>query len=151
MQKFITYLNERLPKDISSQFWRFLAVGTAAFIIDASLLRLLTTFGFDPYVGRAMSVPPALIFGFLMNRRFTFRYEGAQRKRVQLPKYVAVQGIGAVINYSIYALLVAFVPLVSVYLELGVAAGAVSAMLWNFLMARALVFTDRSILSHRGQ
>ena len=150
MEKLLNFLQEKLPKDMSSQFVRFLIVGTTAFVIDASLLRIFTIWGFDPYVGRAMSVPPALVFGFIMNRRFTFRYEGVQRKRIQLPKYVAVQGIGALINYSIFALLVAFVPLISVYLELGVAAGAVGAMFWNFLMARALVFSDRGFLTSRG-
>jgi len=150
MEKLVQFIKYVLALELSSQFSRFLIVGSVAFIIDASLLRLFTTFGFDPYTGRAMSVPPALIFGFIMNRRFTFRYDGNQKKRIQLPKYVAVQGVGATINYSIYAMLVAFVPLISVYLELGVAAGAVGAMLWNFFMARTLVFSDRRILGQKS-
>lgn len=151
MEKLVRFIKHVLAQELSSQFSRFVIVGSVAFIIDAGLLRVFTTMGFDPYTGRAMSVPPALLFGFIMNRRFTFRYDGHQRKRVQLPKYAAVQGVGALINYSIYAVLVAFVPLISVYLELGVAAGAIGAMLWNFAMARAVVFSDRRILGQKSQ
>ena len=151
MENFVQYIRNFVSRGLSYQFPRFVIVGTMAFIIDASLLRVFTTLGFDPYTGRAMSVPPAMLFGFIMNRRFTFRDDGNQKKRVQLPKYAAVQGVGALINYSIFALLVAFVPLISVYLELGVAAGAIGAMMWNFLMARTLVFSDRRILGQKSQ
>jgi len=151
MEKLVQFIKYVLAQEMSSQFSRFVIVGSVAFIIDAGLLRVFTTLGLDPYTGRALSVPPALLFGFIMNRRFTFRYDGSQRKRVQLPKYAAVQGVGALINYSIYAVLVAFVPFISVYLELGVAAGAIGAMMWNFLMARTLVFSDRRILGQKSQ
>ena len=150
MDKLIEFIKLTIRHELSGQLTRFAVVGTCAFIIDASLLLLVTNLSdVGPYWGRAISVPPAMFFGFMMNRRFTFRYDGNQRKRVQLPKYVVVQGIGGAINYSVYAALVALVPLVTKYLVLGVAAGAVSAMLWNFGMARVVVFSDENFLAKR--
>ena len=144
----IRYLIKRIThRDIQEQFLRFAMVGGTAFFIDWGILTYVTSIGIGPYLGRVFSVIPAMIFGFIMNRRFTFRYDGPQRKRVQLPKYAMVQAVGASMNYVVYATMVALIPLVREYLVLGVAAGASVAMFWNYAMARQVVFRDKDVMS----
>ena len=152
----IRYLIKRVThRDIQEQFLRFAMVGGTAFFIDLGILRLVTAYGVGPYLGRVFSVIPAMIFGFLMNRRFTFRYDGPQRKRVQLPKYALVQVVGGLINYLIYAGFITYAPLYSkieilgmpIKLIIGVAAGAGCAMFWNYAMARQVVFRDKEVMS----
>jgi putative flippase GtrA len=55
-------------------------------------------------------------------------------------RWMAVMGLGAAVNYAVYALAVALFPLVRAWPLLGVAAGSLAAAGFNFSGARKAVF-----------
>jgi len=59
---------------------------------------------------------------------------------VQWAKFVTVSAGGFVLNYGTYALLIATVPYVDKYPAIGVAAGSIAGMFFNFFAARKVVF-----------
>jgi putative flippase GtrA len=123
------------------QFFKFGIVGTIGFIVDASVLMLMThVAGLGPYSGRAISFIIAVSVTWICNRMFTFRGQGSGGASTQWAKFVTVSAGGFVLNYGTYALLVATVATVHVHLILGVAAGSIPGMFFNFFFARKIVF-----------
>lgn len=131
----ITYL-KNLPS-----FPKFVIVGTLGFVVDSlALLFAIHVLGLDKYSGRLFSFLVAVTFTWLGHRSFTF----ADRKQDNLFKewltFFVANSTGGIINYITYSLLVTFVPLVNQQPVLGVAAGALVAMLFNYAASSRFVF-----------
>jgi putative flippase GtrA len=125
---------------ILGQIIRFGLVGTIGFVVDAGTLRLCIWLGvFDLYSGRVLSFLVAATTTYLLNKSFTFTATQG-RTAQQLPLWLALMGISALINYGTYVLCLDLSEWVRQYPEIGVAAGSFSAMWLNFLSARFLVF-----------
>jgi putative flippase GtrA len=87
-------------------FARFLCVGGAGFVVDASLNQLLIHAGVAPLASRVPAIAAAMVFTWLANRRVTFRTGG----RPALPeamRYLAVAIAMALFNYALYGACVA--------------------------------------------
>lgn len=124
-----------------SQFLRFCVVGTVGFVVDAgSLQGLVTLGGLNPYLGRVGSYLLAATTTWWLNRRYTFTATVDQRWQRQWGRYLVVNAVGAAVNYGVYALALWSVPLVRDHLYLGVAAGSVAGLAFNFTASRSLVF-----------
>ena len=126
----------------SGQFVRFLAVGTLGFIADAGTLLLLVTLGGDPYVMRLVSFAVAVSVTWWCNRNWTFR-RATGPCRGQYLRYFGVQSAGAVVNYAVYAGVLAIVGPTALHAVLALAAGSIAAMALNFVGAKRLVFRPR--------
>lgn len=131
----ISYL-KNLPS-----FPKFVIVGTAGFVVDSlALLFAIHVLGLDKYIGRLFSFMVAVTFTWLGHRSFTF----ADRKQDHLFKewltFFVANSTGGIINYITYSLLITFVPLVNQHPVLGVAAGALVAMLFNYAASSRFVF-----------
>ena len=123
------------------QFIKFGLVGVVGFLVDAGVLRFcMTELGMGPYAGRIVSFMAAVTATWLCNRHFTFRGQGSGSTRAQWARFVAVCLGGFVFNYGAYALLIATQPVVAAYPVLGVAAGSLAGMFFNFFASRRLVF-----------
>ncbi len=59
----------------------FLFSGGLAFLIDASILTVLTLLGMHPIVARLFAISIAMVAGWLAHRRFTFRLSTPPRLR----------------------------------------------------------------------
>jgi putative flippase GtrA len=126
---------------LGTEFFRFGLVGTGGFLIDSATLQAaLHLLGLGLYSGRVVSFAVAVTFTWYCNRRFTFRRHGGLSWRVEWPRFVLLMLPGAAVNYGVYAALITFVHLAAAHPTLAVAAGAISAMLLNFAVARRLVF-----------
>jgi putative flippase GtrA len=79
-----------------------LAVGGAAFVLDAGVVWGLTHAGIGPYVARLISISVSIAFTFVLNRALTFRAAGPVTGG-EIMAYVAASGVGMAINYAIYA------------------------------------------------
>ena len=123
-----------------AQLLRFSIVGAGAFVLDVAVLHLMLTMGLDPYSGRLISFLVGNTWTFLFNRNFTFKDRRRTGRRRQWIGFLAVNGVGGVVNYSVYAGLVATMPLVAAWPMLGVAAGSISGLAFNFTLSRRLVF-----------
>jgi len=127
---------------MSMKFGKFALVGTVGFIVDASVLTLVTALGIGPFLGRLISFAVAVTVTWYLNRVFTFA-DTDPRWLTQWGKFVSVNAIGGLINYGVYAVLVAFVPIVAEHLVLGVAAGSIAGLAWNFISSSKAVFNRK--------
>ena len=120
---------------LGSEFLRFCAVGTIGFLIDATVLELLVRLGWTGlYLGRVLSYLIAATATWWLNRRFTFRRHGA------LLPYLATNGFGALLNYAVYAAVLALWPAARSAPSLAVAVGSGAAMVFNFSLNRWMIF-----------
>jgi putative flippase GtrA len=134
-------LDSALARRSLGQFLRFGLVGTAGFVVDAAALTAaMAWLGLGPYGGRVVSYLAAVTFTWAMNRRFTFAGADPRRGTAQWGRFVAANGVGALVNYGTYAALVASVPLVATRPVLGVAVGSVAGLVFNFTLSKLWVF-----------
>jgi putative flippase GtrA len=128
-------------RELAIQFFKFGLVGVVGFIADAGVLTFCTRLlGMNLYVGRIFSFLAGATTTWICNRHFTFRGKGKGPAHRQWLKFLIVSAGGFVFNYGTYAALVANCPLVHDYPILGVAAGSVAGMFFNFFASRRLVF-----------
>ena len=125
--------------ETARQFLRFGMIGTGGFIVDTSVLYfLMGVVGLDPYTGRLASWFVAATFTWAMNRRFTFADKRPPFR--QWLAFLAANAFGGAVNYAVNATLVTFVATVAAVPVLGVAAGAISGLFFNFTAAKLVVF-----------
>lgn len=128
----------------AGEFARFVVIGTIGFIVDATTLKLVVALlHMDLYSGRVVSFLTAATGNWMLNRRFTFRQAGDHAPITQWLKYLGANGIGFAVNYSTYAALITYVAVVKENPVLGVAAGSIAAMSFNFTINKFWVFRAR--------
>jgi putative flippase GtrA len=113
---------------ISSEFFRFAAVGLAATGLQYCILIAAVEFlHSDAVVASAMGFVISAVFNYLLNYRFTFR--SAQKHSIAALRFGIVAAAGLLLNTALMAVLVegAQVPYIAAQL---VTTGAVLA--WNF-------------------
>ena len=121
------------------QFVRFATIGAVAFFVDTAVLYAALGLGANPYLGRVASFLAAATLTWVLNRRYTFvATDGAPL--VQWAKFLGANAVGGFVNYSVYAALIAFVPIVRAHPVLGVAAGSLCGLVLNFSVSRQWVF-----------
>lgn len=126
---------------VLKQFIKFGIVGTLGFIIDAGILTFcMKILSMGPYSGRVVSFCIGVTATWFCNRHFTFKDSPKNAPHKELPKFAIVCLGGFVFNYGTYATLIATTPLVGTYPILGVAAGSLAGMFFNFFAAKKLVF-----------
>ena len=126
---------------IEQQLARFAAIGTLAFAVDATTLYFAReALGLGLYAGRVVSFLVAATFTWAMNRRFTFPEARDAPMARQWLEFLTANGVGGLVNYGAYALLVTYVDVVAAHPTLGVAAGSLAGMSFNFGASRGWVF-----------
>ncbi len=128
-------------EDTASQLGRFSIVGAIGFVVDTAVLYVLIGLeGFSLLGGRLGSYLVAATTTWALNRAFTFRGGGRPGKWQEWARYLAVNGLGGAVNYAVYAALVLTSDRIAQYPVLGVAAGSIAGLLFNFTASRTLVF-----------
>ncbi len=120
--------------------YRFLNVGAIGFAIDAGVLWFLVyvvDMGVIP--ARVVSFVITISVTFVLNARYTF---GVSVRGSSKSRYVAVQLMGAAINFFSYTVLVLTGPLAGRPL-FALVIGSALASTHNFLMMRRFVFNHR--------
>lgn len=117
---------------------RFVAVGGAGFVVDATVLGLLLAFTpLDPFTARFISIAVALTVTWQLNRHLTF---GASSRPVAVEgaRYGGIGAATSVVNYLVYALVIWAAPGLSPLIALAI--GSVVAMAFSYLGYSRLVF-----------
>jgi putative flippase GtrA len=120
----------------------FGAVGVAGFVIDAGTLYLARWLGLGLIVGRLVSYVTAATSTWALNRRFTFTSRRTQGPLHEWALFMVSQLAGAACTLGLYAWLVTVSTLIAAQPIIGVAAGSLSGMLVNFLVAKKFVFKE---------
>ena len=124
-----------------SQIVRFLITGSIGFAVDAGCLVALVSLGTDPYAARVLSFLLAITVTWAIHRNWTFPTRNrAQSLAVETTRYALTQGTGAVINYCVFALVLAVLGADVVNALLAVACGSLVATVFNYLVIRRFVF-----------
>jgi putative flippase GtrA len=120
---------------------RFALVGAIGFLVDLAVLHAATDW-LGLYLGRIFSFLAAATATWYLNARFTFRVE--RLDVAQWARFLGANSGGAVVNYSIYAGLIAWGGLARRYPAIGVGCGSLAGLAVNFLASRRFVFVRRT-------
>ena len=127
--------------EVLRQFLSFGVVGTIGFVVDAGVLTLvLATTGLGFYWGRLISFLAAATVTWALNRRFTFGGAEKRGRLGQWARFVLVNSGGGLVNYAVYAALIAASAFARNWPVLAVAAGSIAGLLVNFTASKWLVF-----------
>jgi putative flippase GtrA len=120
---------------------RFACVGVFGFLVDASVLTLLSTrWGINLYAARVISFAAASLATWLLNRRFTFSLVEGQSKRVEYVRYMVVQSVGSLTNLGVFMVLVGTFSWLARVPVIPLAVGAAAGLLVNFAGSKTWVF-----------
>lgn len=131
---------------LRSQFLRFALVGTAGFVVNEAVLFLVLLFGFwslNAYSGEAIAFLVAASFTWWGNRRLTFHEHAAGTApgmAREWAAFMAANALGGAVNYAIFAALVRLAPAPFNSPFLGVVAGTLAGLIFNFTMSKRFVF-----------
>ncbi len=122
------------------QFLLFGLAGTLGFLVDASVL-LLVSSHLGPYLGRVVSFIAAVLTTWSVNRSLAFRH---RRASLCLPRELAIYTLtmlaGGTVNLATYALLVHLLGLEKHLLLAAVALGSFAGMMVNFWLSSIFIF-----------
>ena len=140
-------LAEHVAALTRSRFFRFGIVGAGGFVVDESLLALFHYgAGLDRYSARALSIFCAASFTWWGNRNLTFAEHAATGARAvarEWATFMVANGLGALINYATYTLVVTFAPAPLNNPLLAAAIGVAVGLVFNFTLSQRFVFRPR--------
>ena len=119
-------------------------VGLGGFVVDSAVLwAMLHVTPLGPYYGRVVSFLSAASFTWWGNRRLTFPDRVARSAHAMIKewgRFILANGFGGLVNYGVYAALIAFasVPFRNPFVALFF--GAATGLVFNFSLSRLLVF-----------
>jgi putative flippase GtrA len=115
-------------------------VGAAGFLVDAGVLQLAMFLATGLYLGRLVSYLAAATFTWFLNRHYTFAATRSNARGGEWSRFLAANAIGGLVNYSVYAAMVAGFSRIAALPALGVAAGSIAGLVINFTLSKRLVF-----------
>lgn len=137
---------------MSRAFLSFAVAGTIAFMVDASVVLVLTALGMSPYVARVFSFTAAATTTWVINTRVTFKDERQPLSFGRWCTYMVTMLGGLSVNYATYALVLHLAggpsPTQLVLLA-GVAAGAIVGLVVNYTVCRMWLFRKRGQVTGR--
>jgi putative flippase GtrA len=124
-----------------AQFLRYGLVGGVAFAIDSAVTMGLALTGVvPPHVAKVIAFVVAALTTFPVHWRFTFRNQGPM---CGVARYLAVGSAGAVVNLAVFSVWLRLFGVSAEMLFAGIVAASGSALVFNFLAQRAVVFAER--------
>lgn len=127
---------------VSREFSLFAVGGVLGLVVDAGVVQLLVgMLQWNPYFARVISFFLASTVTWWWNRRYTFAdRESTRAAHAEWLHWVGLMSIGAVINYTVYALLLMKFAALHRWPAVAAAAGSAVAALVNFSTARGMLF-----------
>lgn len=122
------------------RFLTFALVGVVGFVVDASVLYMGIYMGLGLRLGRVFSYLAAVTTTWALNRIFTFKAPSHRGLWSEWAHFSVSQLGGAAANLGVYYLLIRISALVTAHPVLGVAAGSLSGLTLNYVVARVFVF-----------
>jgi putative flippase GtrA len=135
----------KLPAQIASlpKFVRFGIVGCLGFCVDVGVLYLmLYGVGFGRYVGRLISYIAAASSTWYFNAAITFPESRASNRTWEWARFVALNSLGGVVNYGVYAAYVRFQYHSALAPAIAVAIGSLAGLVVNFSVSKQFVFNQ---------
>lgn len=128
---------------LKREFTRFVLVGGLGFCVDGGLLTFLMKCGWDVIPARCGSFLFAVSATWFLNHAWTFDQTKPLSIRREYAYYFLAQLLGAVINLSIFFVLIGIYPAFRDIPLIPLAFGAAVSLLFNFIVSKKLVFKTR--------
>ena len=123
------------------QLIRYLFAGGVAFVVDVSILYVLTEFAHIHYmISSTISFTVGLIISYLISILWVFDEKRIEKKTVELTVFAAIGGVGLVLTSSFMWLFTSI--LLLHYLFSKILTTAI-VFLWNFLAKKRILFTKK--------
>ena len=120
---------------------RFIVVGSIGFAVDGGVLTLLTAgYGLSPFAARCFSFPIALTVTWLLNRIWTFCGGADAPPMRQYAIYTLIQLAGLAVNFSVFTLLILWLPVFERWPLAALAIGSGLSMGVTYLLSRYVAF-----------
>jgi putative flippase GtrA len=124
------------------ELFRFALVGVVGFAVDvAALYFARDALALGLYLGRVFSFLVAATATWYLNARFTFRVE--RLGLAQWARFLVANSAGALVNYGVYAALIAAGGVAREIPAIAVGCGSLSGLAVNFAFSRRFVFARR--------
>ena len=123
----------------SEAFIRFGLVGVLGFVWDTGTVYALRSFT-GLYIAGTCGFFVAATFNWLCNRLWTFKAAQHAPAHVQWTKFLATNALGFVFNRGTFFLLITFSPVVAAHPIIGIAAGAIIGLGFNYTLSKRFVF-----------
>ena len=124
-----------------ARFLRVFGIGVVAFLIDAIVFQgVLSLSSASLYLARLISFVVATTAAWWLNRTFTFRDATGTPPHLQWARFFAANLVGGSVNYAVFVLGIAMVPLAAAFPVLALAAGSVCGVAFNFTAYQRYVF-----------
>lgn len=130
-------------------FFRFAGVGLAISIIDIALLYLLKEIDhLNIFFCRSISLSTSILFGYFLNRYFTFHYiEIGRALWHSIIRHFSVHAIGGILNMLIFLISISILKktfLNTQFIELtfllAIILGGITGLTFNFFFSKKMVF-----------
>lgn len=123
------------------KLFRFLLAGSVGFVVDAGVLHLLLWYTpLGPFIGRAVSIPSALLATWILNRNFTFGHSDRSLAAEGF-RYGSVGLTSALLNYALFSSLLMTEPSLRPIIALTL--GSAAATAFSFFGYSRFVFRHR--------
>ena len=127
--------------NLAREAWLFALVGAVGFAVDGGFLVLShKQLGLDWPAARLLSFTVAATVTWLLNRSLTFGGRSGPIRLSEWRRYLAVNGIGAVLNLGIFLALIELVPAFRKHPVGALAVAAAIALAFNFFGSRSFAF-----------
>jgi putative flippase GtrA len=121
----------------------FCVAGVLALGVDLAVLYALKGL-LGPYGARLLSFLCAASFTWAFNRHLTFAGPSRLGLWREYAAYLASMAVGGAVNYGMYAACIHWWPWATAHPALGVAAGSLAGLLFNFLAAERLMAAPKA-------
>ena len=130
-----------IPKFLfGRELHRFVVVGGIGFCIDGGLLTILMKFDWGVIPARSLSFLLAVCATWLLNRLGTFKFKKSMSTHMEYVCYFGIQVLGALINFSIFFVLIKIYPLFRDTPLIPLAFGAVVSLAFNYTALKITIF-----------
>ncbi len=127
--------------NIYIQLLRYLFAGGIAFVVDVSILFVLTEFAHIHYmISSTISFTIGLIISYLISILWVFDEKRIEKKTVELTVFAAIGGVGLVMTSSFMWIFTSILTLHYLFSKILTTAIVFS---WNFLAKKRILFTKK--------
>jgi putative flippase GtrA len=98
---------EKLTKESLSRLLIFASVGTTGFLIEVSMILVLTVFAhLTPIIAKFIALPFTVLSTWLLNRHLTFPEYAKSKIRSELVRYLQTATLAISLNLTIYFIII---------------------------------------------
>lgn len=117
---------------------QFLLVGASGVVVNLLMLSLLLALGLAVPIAVAVAITVSMLSNFILHRQFAFPYARSGSVQIQLLRFSAACGLGAILNYAVTLSILGIVP--GLLPQFAALSGIGAATTINYLTNRYLVF-----------